>query len=432
MSSSRFTLVALGLAFVVALETVYRLHIFPAYAYMGFKLEGFYTPTHLLLDVAAALPCVYLPTRLRNPSDLVVWGLYLLVYAPTVIVLPNVFADKEAAVLMVALLFAALLLLDGICRIPRTPIRQTTAPRATFVIVSIILFGLCYVIIFANFELSLSLPSLSEVYDVRSDFKGTSGRGGRFAGYAVSWTGNVLTPLIFTYGIVYRRFTLVAGALFTQVVLFSLTAFKAALGSPLLLLFVYFAIRRRDASFGHMALIGALSVVLFAIVEQQVLGTAFLGGVVVRRLFFIPGLLTSFYFEFFSNNPHTMFANSIVGALFEYPYDLAPPHLIGYEYFNRAHMSANANPWADGYAGMGAFGVLAMSAILGAILWLYDSVALGKDVRFTVPMLAMPTIVWTNSALFTGLATHGIGAVVLLVFFFPPLHEDDRGADDVE
>jgi energy-converting hydrogenase Eha subunit A len=145
------------------------------------------------------------------------------------------------------------------------------------------------------------------------------------------------------------------------------------------------------------------------------------------RMTALPGLLTGYYYEFFSSHPHAQLGHSIFKSLVDYPYAVQPPYLIASTYFHNAAMESNANLWADAYANFGYVGIIVFSLLLAFALWLYDSMAFGRDKRLAALVIGLPAFALANTGLLTALLTNGIGLVMLLVYLMPPtMHERSR------
>jgi len=90
-------------------------------------------------------------------------------------------------------------------------------------------------------------------------------------------------------------------------------------------------------------------------------------------------------------------------------------------------MESNANLWADAYANFGYVGIIVFSLLLAVVLWLYDSVAFGRDKRLAALAIGLPAFALANTGLLTALLTNGIGLVMLLVYLMPPtMHKRSR------
>jgi len=142
------------------------------------------------------------------------------------------------------------------------------------------------------------------------------------------------------------------------------------------------------------------------------------------RMTALPGLLTGYYYEFFSTHPQAHLGHSIFKSFVAYPYAAEPPYLIGALYFHSASNDANANLWADAYANFGYTGILSFTLLLAILLWLYDSLAASpRDLRVAVLAIGLPAFALANGGLLTSLLTNGVLLAMLLVYFMPAMKE---------
>jgi hypothetical protein len=172
--------------------------------------------------------------------------------------------------------------------------------------------------------------------------------------------------------------------------------------------------------FGSILIWGTTGMIIAAALLDIAFGSIVFTSLFVRRLLVTPGLLTGDYFQFFSQYPQMLLSHSILKGFITNPYgSLSPPFLIGGTYFHNASDSANANLWADAFANFGPAGVVVFSAILGVILWTFDSMTQKSSLLLASLMLALPVFTLSNSGLLTTLLTHGLLVGVVAASFLP-------------
>jgi hypothetical protein len=244
---------------------------------------------------------------------------------------------------------------------------------------------------------------------------------------------------LIAYGLVRKQRALIAVGVLGQLFIYSITAFKTVLLSGFGLFAMWLCLRRGREYFGLWIVWGATGLIGLTALGSLWMDSPFLVSVIARRMFMVPGLLTGYYIEFFSTNPLTMMGDSsFLEPFFGYPYSLPVSRVIGNAYFGMApDVAANANLWAYGFASFGYVGVVLFTVVLGIVLWLFDSVAAQRDLRFATLMLVMPGMALANTSLFTCLLTHGMGLVILMVYLSPvdasddlPVSKDHRPRED--
>ncbi len=285
--------------------------------------------------------------------------------------------------------------------------------------VVVIVLGM-YALVIARYGLRLRPPSTTNVYDVRTEYKLARSQGGVLVAYDLLWLGQVIHPFLLAYGLTRRKSWAVAAAMFGQLLLFSTTGLKGLVFGLLLVPALLLAVRDRGEGSGFSLLVvwGAVALVGLGTLEAVALGTQYVNGIAVRRSIAVPGLLTGWYYEFFSQNPRAWLAHSVLRGVVSAPYDQPPPQVVGYAYFG-PRLHANANLWADAYANFGMLGVFAFTGVLAGILRLFDRLARGADLRLVASLVVIPAVSLSNSALLTTILTHGLGLAILLAAALP-------------
>jgi hypothetical protein len=106
--------------------------------------------------------------------------------------------------------------------------------------------------------------------------------------------------------------------------------------------------------------------------------------------------------------------------LFDNPYgQYAPARVINYYALGTYDGNANGHVWVDAYANFGFLGVVVFTLAAIGVLWVFDSAATRRDFRLASLMAGTPSVTMANTALLTGLLSHGIGFTVLLLFLMP-------------
>lgn len=395
--------------------------ISPAWSYMGF----FYTPPEnaaasLIALLVAALPGWLMPVSGIRPSTIVIWILYILAYVPAQVV-PLYASGREISSYLpfqIALLFGiVILILFGslpVFTIPKIRFNERLFWTALFAFSCLLYAG-----VIARYGLPAKLPRLDEVYDVRSTFSMHSADQGALLAYGMSWQAKVISPLFIAYGILKRRPLFLAFGFGGQLLLFALAGHKSVLFSALLVFGILFVQQRGGSWAGALLPLGASCLVLGSVLIDKLAQSSWTTSLFVRRLVLVPGLLTGYYQEFFLGKEKTYSFGPFLRWAFEAPYDISVPNIIGLHYFNNVQMSANANMWADGFASFGHLGVVLVSVALGVILWTFNSLATGRDIRIATVLAGVVSFSLVNSSLMTSIGTHGIGFAVAILAVLP-------------
>ena len=417
----RLLLIMGALLYVLSLNWAYIDVIVPRYEYMGFIANSVQPSYVSLAWLLAAVPSLWMPVRLQRPSQVIYWLLYVIVFVPAILIpLYTLTSDIKQWFLRSLSLVGAVAMLAIMYRI--TPVRIPVVPQSRVVFwLSLIVFTIVsYGYAIGVFGADCKLVSLWDVYAVRTEYKATLEHSSGIIAYLISWQGNVINPFLISYGLTHRLPVLLSLGMAGQFFLYSITGFKSVLSSGVLVLALYIALRNRGNSFGLYVIWGVTTLVLLSTLMRIGLQREEMSSLLLQRVFAVPGLLTGYYFEFFSEHQKAMLGDSRLRFLFpSYPYDLSLPNLVGEVYFGRPSMSANANLWADAYANFGFWGVFGFTFALGFLFWFLDSLARGRDPRIVSLVQGMPGFTLANASLMTSIFTHGIGFLVLMVFLMP-------------
>jgi len=309
-------------------------------------------------------------------------------------------------------------------RLPLVRFQGPRLSRGGFTIILLAGAALMYVALVLNMGFRLIPPAWDEITDVRMDQRVAAASAG-IAAYTVSWLAMVVNPCLVVLGIQQRRRWLLYLGLLGQFFMFAQGGQKSMLLVLPLIWGVDMVIRHTGKGFG-IAVTGAMCVLLVACLGIDLLiGNVYVTSLLVRRAVITPGLLTGFYFDFYSTHSLMLYAHSFLRGIIDNPYVSSPPFVIGLHYFGDPETSANANIWADAYANLGHLGVLLHSGVVGGILWVIDGLARRIGVRAATLLIVAPAWAMVDSALFTSLLTHGLGLLALIFWAAPspPLND---------
>jgi len=304
-----------------------------------------------------------------------------------------------------------------------------------FSVILVIFSIIFYSLIVASFGFRFHYVAWDEIYSVRAQFTNALDLAPPLTGYAINWQAWVINPFMIALGLRSRRVSWVLAGAAGQFAIYSITAFRSMFFSAAFLLYLLWLTRSNQAFGARLggtwtaifAGTGALQFLGYGLIPESLVGV---------RMTALPGLLTGYYYEFFSSHPHVHLGHSIFKSFVTYPYALEPPYLIGYTYFHNVTEDANANLWADAYANFGYTGIVCFTILFAIVLWLYDSVAVGRDMRLAALVIGLPAFALANCGLLTSLLTNGTGFAMLLVYLAPPvahetLHDRFTGEEGV-
>lgn len=418
-------LIVVGAAvYVGLLHWVYLDWVSPVYAYYGLISSGADWPALLVITVLTMLPAIWLPTGLRRPSDIVLWFLYLFGYVPACAIPIHVLGPDLGTVLpfsgALAIAFSALALTR---RIPLVPSRWPGLTERSFTRLLVVLgiASAAYVIVF--FGVPTGLPTFENVYGTRADFTNVASLTAA-AGYVVPWAGNVIYPFLIALGLARSRVRYVLFGVAGALLVYGTAGFKSVLFAIFLVPLLFLVVRYGARRLGTLLTWATIALIGVTVAATWVSGSLWPLAIFVTRLLAVPGQMAAYYYDFFSSHETYLLSHSILRLFFTSPYDVDPPFLIGAVYLHSPTTDANANLWADAMANFGLLGIVPFTLLLGAVLWVLDSVSVGRDLRIIGPTLGLAGIILGNGALLTSILTLGAGLTIGLIALMPKTSSD--------
>lgn len=395
----------------------YKEIAYPMYSYMGFQLIDWSMMNVLIGLLLTIILAILLPKRLQVPSDFVSWLFFLMVFVPSCSI-PFLTGVSDEYFLFLISSGVIILTIGSLSKLPRYHFSNYTIKYGTFITwlfsFSFIFYGLIFITYGVHF--SITLDSFSDLYDVRADYKGKSSR---LSVYALNWQAKIFNPLIILIGLMNKKYYYLLFGVIGQIILFFITGLKSIPFSILLVIGLYIFMNNLAIIYFKISL-SLFVLVLLSIYFYYFLNISFLFEIVVRRTILIPGLLSGYYFEFFTQNPKALLGHSFLSGLFDTNYTIKPSEIIGMYYFEKSGANANANFLADAYANFGNVGVIMFGLILCLLFWLYNSLAISRgNQKWHIILLSLSSYYLNDSALFTTFLTHGLLWVFLITYVAP-------------
>jgi hypothetical protein len=422
LASSRMGMFFCCLLYVCIFAVVYHWVIVPVWGYEGFHQRA--TPLRqVAASFLASLPGFWMPIRLERPSQVIYWMLYLLVVAPACLVSMCALADQSSGPVMLSICLVGLFAFSGLVyRVPLLPLPQFHSKSYEFKILLALMSTIFYAFLISSFGFHLRFVSFADTYSVRAEYQVVLDHAPVLVAYAISWQAWVINPIMMAIGLRWRRPSWLLIGVVAQFAIYSISAFRSMFFSAALLLYLLW-VMKSERAFG-IRFVTTWTTVFAAAGALQYFRLALIPAAFITvRMAALPGLLTGYYYEFFSSHPHAQLGHSILKTLVGYPYAVQPPYLVASTYFHNSVMESNANLWADGFANFGYGGLIISSLLFAIVLWLYDSVAFGHDKCFAALAIGLPAFALANTGILTALLTNGIGLAMALIYLMPSAGE---------
>ena len=408
------------IVYAIALHWVFVDLIQPTFAYSGYR----YVPSSEIVVATTVVTAVvvawFMPRRIRRPSAIILWILYVVTVAPTILMSSYIgILDPGPAMITSAGIGAAFIVVClGVRRQkPTRPLFNRLSLTSFWLVIgAFTLFVYVYLALTAG--LSLRFIAILDVYDVREDYSETLG-GAALLGYLVSTQANVINPLIFARGIYSRKVFPIAVAVLGQLVLYSGTGFKTIVFSIPSLLLVAWLFRANLRPRGVLFLGGAAGVILVAATLDELTDGIIWSSLFARRFLITPAMLSAYYVDFYGTNGFEYLSHSILSPFNDPTHPYGPARMIGLYIRGEVGMAANANLFADGFAQFGWFGVAGIAILLIIYLRVLDRAAYGLPTAVAALVVVMPSIALSNTSMLTSMLSHGLFAVLVVLAIAP-------------
>lgn len=420
-------------AYAFALHWVYSTLVSPQYSYLGYRYSA---PTELSAVVSVLMAIVVslaLPRRLNRASSIMLWILYTVTVAPSILLAPYTSYLDEATAIQVGITVGVTFIIVSLSQsTDPKPLQFSVSPTSLWLVLALV-SSVTYALLFFTQGLSFSFLSILDVYDVRADFADEVRQVGILS-YLVATQANVVNPLIAALGVQRRNLLLIATAVGGQLVLYATTGFKHVLFAVLAWVIMLVLLRRKKATGprGASILVGAVGVIVISAIVDVIMSTNLATSLFSRRFILTPGVFTSAYVRYFSDNPQAHLGYSVLAPFVDYPYQTTPPYLIGAWIANDPEMSSNANLFADGFANFGWLGIVGAGAVLLIYLRVIDRASAGLPMTLVGLVTVIPSVSLSNSSILTSMLSHGLVAAVVLLALLPrptPDHASEGSAD---
>lgn len=405
--------VAVILLFTYATFSAVRFH------YWGYEWNPTW-PTIFTGLLGIAVASFMLPTRLDKPGDIGLYVLQVVVMIPAMVV-PSAYSRSSASQLLAfqVVLLLCFVLLIAANAVPGIEINLGLFNERTYAMLLLALFAALLLPVVWYVGFPRTIPAFSDVYVIRAEHALAVQKAPFFIGYFWGFLLSAVNPFLVTWGALRRNFLLVAAGLFGTFYCYAASGSKSVLFSLALIVFLYAGMR--VAGRALPLFIGPalwVMAVLAKLVDQFIpvpWGTTLL----VDRALVMPGILTGYYVDYFTDNPKAHWAYSFLSRFSDYPYDREPALLIGLNYYDNADTFANTHMWADGYANFGYVGMFIVAIVAAVVLWGFNSVARGRNPYIVIPFMGAVFYTLASSSVFTAMLTHGVFLIFVLLLLSP-------------
>ena len=240
-----------------------------------------------------------------------------------------------------------------------------------------------------------------EVFDQKMSALGVSR-------YFFSNFQNVFLPFLLAFGLINKNKSIIIISILFFIYVFLNTTFKSILLTPLLIIGIYIFYNFNKIYLPSFIMKHTYKIILIICFVDYFLIFPFLNTVLIRRIFFLPGLVSEKYHTYFNENGFTYFSDLPFFEFFSSnPFTYSIPETIG-RYFIYEEGYMNANFLADAYSKLGLLSVILYLIILKLLISFSESSRNNKEDFIIFSLVVTPFIALSNSSLTTTLFSHGL------------------------
>jgi hypothetical protein len=201
---------------------------------------------------------------------------------------------------------------------------------------------------------------------------------------------------------------------------FAYTSHKQYLFLPFFIFVIYMILKSRFPI--QKIILGFIFLIVFTLIIDYLWLEVWAKAIIISRFLLVPAQLNFYYYDFFSQNPKIFWTDSkwlLIGKIFDYPYSLPLPMVIGDTYFNNPETSANTGWIGSGYAHAGFLGMMVYAIAIGLVFKYLDFKAKTLDRNFIIISFS-PFIIslFFSADLKTVFISHGLLLYLLLLSSF--------------
>jgi hypothetical protein len=286
--------------------------------------------------------------------------------------------------------------------------------RLLLLLVLTIIFLTPFFITF-GFDISPAVFDFDEVYSVRVE---SDLRSNLITNYTYSLVTTWLLPLCLIFGYMHRNVPVIVSSIAGLLYMFAVTGNRITFFVIFVIVaFLFFRTYRAKllAMYTGICVLFTMGLIFFDEIPQ-------IADLLIRRFLFLPALLNIQYLEFFNGRP-VLYSHSFLSSVFDYPYDVPPPRVIGYAYYQGGNMTNGIV--SDGFLNLGYIGIFFNTLLAGAIITFFNKLKVNA-IFFGLFFLLVQKFI--DSGMFTALLTHGVFAFMLASLFLIS-HSENLGTD---
>lgn len=158
---------------------------------------------------------------------------------------------------------------------------------------------------------------------------------------------------------------------------------------------------------------------IVVIIENNLVGFSSVAAIFHRRMLYMPSLLSSEYFSFFSTHEALYLRDSFLRFFgLSTPYSMEAARLIGYELYDSVDMNANTGIVGDDFAQLRWYALLVYPFLRVKLLQVFDYCSRGLNEKVLFLLAFSFSLSFISGSLFSILLTGGFIAVCIVLYLW--------------
>lgn len=408
------------LAYAAVLHYAYQNYVSPTYAYEHLSYRTPSWDTYSLVILITAGLAAVLPNRITHPSDFVVWLVFIVVGAPTILLPQYMTLLTVGEATRLGLVVAGCLLMIRVLAAARPSFTGDYLPRVPSSTVWGVMAGLAlavYALLIATSGISLHWLALTDVYSTRADFAENTATI-PILGYLLPVVYTVINPAFIARGLYNHRWSWAVAGVGGQMVIYMTTGIKSALFAMAAIFALYLLFRRNPNPRGSTLLLAASSIAFIGIALDKIFHTVLWNSILVRRSMIIPGALAVAYVAVFKDRPKGNFFGTPI--FWQDPvYVRGPSYIVGQFLTGNPLNNANVGLFGHGYFNYGYIGIFIEAFVLVVLLWLTDIACKGLPLGVVAMVIFQSASSASTASIFTTMLSHGYLPGLIILALLP-------------
>jgi hypothetical protein len=267
------------------------------------------------------------------------------------------------------------------------------------------------IVLVFKMDFNLKTLLLMDIYSTRDLF---NEKMGGMLSYIYNFEVKTIIPIALIFFMIKRKYLLVGLMSLALIYLYIISGNKIVYFTTFIIAFFYYLGNSFVSKISNFLIITLGLFLITPLFDEFLFHTPLLGGTFINRFFFIPALLTQWYFEFFDGNPFYFAESHFFNEFIDSPYDMPVGFLLTKIYWGEPTVFANNGIVSDGFMNLGYLGVVLFSIIFTLLFALFNSFKMHKGY---FGLFFCYIYIMLSAPLLTCFITGGISLFMFLWFF---------------